>query len=296
MKIVLIGSESFIGREVRRQAEAAGHEWCGVDLAPATAPGTRNADIRSPDIADAIPEGADAIIHLAAISRDQDCRKDPVGAFEVNVMAVVRLIQAARQRKARQFIFASSEWVYGNSEPGQVQREDDPIDVTRTTSEYALTKIVGERMLHMAFQQGFCATTILRFGIVYGPRPQPGSAVEGLFQEVRTLDEIAMKGSLSSGRRFIHVSDISAGILKTVGRTGIETFNLSGDRLITFREIIAESAKLLNRSPRTSETDPKALNVRNPDNSKAKRELNWQPRIGLVEGLQSLLDFQRRSA
>lgn len=289
-QIVIAGSESFIGKELRRRAAGREFELTGLDVAPAAGSGRHVAvDIRSPDVDAAIPEGADALIHLAAVSRDQDCRRDLAAAFDVNVGGTINLIRAARARGVKQFIFASSEWVYGNAAPGDVQREDTVINANTVASEYALSKLVGERLLAMAQSQGLGAVTVLRFGIVYGPRPKPMSAVEGLFHEVRTLDTVEIKGSLDSGRFFIHVTDIADGILAALGRTGYEIFNLCGDRLITFREVIRESCAILQRQPKVVETNPAALNIRNPDNRKARAQLNWAPRVDLPAGLKTLM-------
>lgn len=291
MALFITGSESFVGRELIQRCRELGITFAGVDTMPATDQDCRQADIRSPDISDVVPESADAIVHLAAISRDGDCRDSPAVAFDVNVGGTLNLIEAAMARNVKQFIFASSEWVYGNTSGDQVQTEEGPIDANRITSIYALTKIAGERLLLAASEGGMCPSTILRFSIVYGPRPKPGNPLEGLFHEVATQDSLEMTCSLDSGRRFIHVSDIADGILSALGQTDSEVFNLSGNSLITFRQIIEESAKLLDRTPRVEEKNPEVLNVRNPDNSKARRLLTWEPRVDLVSGLRSLLEF-----
>lgn len=289
MKIVIIGSESFIGRELRKHCRHRSIDVAGIDMIAGDTGDSFRMDIRSPDIINAVPDGADALVHLAAVSRDQDCRKDLAEAFSVNIGGTINLIRAAQQKRVKQFIFASSEWVYGNAPNGELQTEADPIDVTKMTSEYAMTKIVGERLLFVHHQRGLCPVTVLRFGIVYGPRPKPMSAVEGIFNEVRTLDRLIINGSLKSGRRFIHVSDVAEGILSAIGRTGFEIFNLSGDRVITFGEIIKTSGDLLGRHPEVEVKNPGLLNIRNPDNSKARAELKWQPEINLEKGLKTLI-------
>lgn len=289
MNIVITGAESFIGRELRRQLVDRRIGWKGFDMLASGAPECVKVDIRSKLVDEHIPEGADAIVHLAAISRDQDCRRDPAQAFDINVGGTLNLVRAAKARGVKQFIFASSEWVYGEVENGGTQKEDSVIDAGRIISEYALTKLAGERLLSMAHSQGSCPVTLLRFGIVYGPRPANWSAVEMLFNAVRSQDEVEVKGSLQTARRFIHVSDIAAGIIKALGRTSLETFNLSGDRLVTLQEIIQTSALLLSRKPNVVERQPQAVSIRNPDNTKARQILGWRPAVELKEGLSSLL-------
>jgi len=284
MKLFVTGSQSFIGRRLFARCKALGIDAVGIDSTVPVGTLATEADIRDPAIADLIPEGA-TIVHLAAMSRDPDCRADPRGAFDVNVTGTLNVAAAADKRKAAQLIFASSEWVYGDVRNDGVQLEDHAIDVTAMKSEYALTKIVGEQCLKLTCK--LPGVTVLRFGIVYGPRPSNWSAVEALFNAVREKDVVSV-GSLATGRRFIHVEDIVSGILKTVGRTGFEIFNLSGDAIVTLREVIEQSAQVLGRKPPVEEKTPQAVSIRNPDNAKARQVLGWKPEIGLKEGLATL--------
>lgn len=293
MKVFITGSESFVGRELIKHCRQQGVDFAGVDSAAPSDRNCRQVDIRAPEIADAVPEAADAIIHLAAISTDKDCKRDPALAFDVNVGGTLNLMRAAQARKVKQFVFASSEWVYGNASGDTLVNEESVIDVNQVVSEYALTKMAGERLLFLAQQRGLCPVTVLRFGIIYGPRPSPMSAVEGMFKEVGTLDTIEVNCSLKSGRRFVHVSDIADGILASLGRTGFEIFNLSGNTMITFGQVIEESARLLKRTPRVVEKNAHVLNIRNPDNRKARTMLKWEPKIGLAAGLASLQAFKQ---
>ena len=284
MTVFVTGAESFIGKALRARCEAIGLDVLGIDSAASTARYVHKADIRDSAVADLIPEAA-TVIHLAAISRDPDCRADPRTAFDVNVTGTLNLASAAQKRGAAQFIFASSEWVYGNVRNDEVQREDQPIDVTGMISEYALTKIVAEQCLKLSFR--LPGMTILRFGIVYGPRPGNWSAVENLLNAVLTKDEVQV-GALRTARRFIHVDDIVSGILASRGRTGFEIFNLSFDRLISLGEVIETAAKLSGRRPKIVETNPSQVSIRNPDNSKARAELGWAPVVDLDLGLKTL--------
>jgi len=288
--LFITGAESFIGRALRARCAGAGEPVTGIDsAAPAGSPMQR-ADIRDPAIADLLPVGA-TIVHLAAISRDPDCRADPRLAFDVNVTGTLNLAAAAHKRAARQLIFASSEWVYGDVANDEVQVENRPIDVTAMKSEYALTKIVAEQCLKLGCR--LPAVTILRFGIVYGPRAANWSAVESLFNAVRVRDEVRV-GAVKTARRFIHVDDIASGILASRGRSGFEIFNLSGDRPISLGEVIEASMRVVGRRPRIVETNPSQPSIRNPDNRKARAQLGWRPSIDLDRGLGSVADFLRR--
>lgn len=290
MKILIAGQNSFIGRELARCCATQGIEVTGIDTTGSDLPGCQIADIRDKDVAGHIPQDVDAVVHLAALSRDADCKGQAVRSFDVNVMGTLNLIEAARARRARQFIFASSEWVYDRCDGEQEKREDDPIDVTALTSEYALTKFVGEMVLRQAYRQGFCPVSILRFGIVYGPHRGNWSAVEALVKAVATEKEVTV-GALSTARRFIHVSDVADAILSVAGLKGLEVLNVQGPRLVSLGEIIDQSMQLLGSRPVVHERDAAHPSVRNISSRKIESMLGWRAKIGIADGIRSVAEF-----
>jgi len=149
---------------------------------------------------------------------------------------------------------------------------------------------VSEINLKQQFLNGFCPVTILRFGIIYGPRKDNWSAVESIFSQVKNKSEVTV-GSLKSGRRFVHVSDIANGLIKSIGLEGFNIINLSGNKVNTLGEIIEIGQNILKKNVTVHETDPSQINVRNPSNAKAKRVLGWEPEIDLEEGLRTVLPF-----
>ncbi len=288
MTLFITGSESFIGKELISRCEVDRIDYIGVDLTNPANPNCHQIDIRSRELARLIPENDAVVIHLAALSRDGDCQDKAYECFDINVMGTLNLIDAAEKRGAKQFIFASTEWVYGNFDDAVMMDEDSPIDISTLRSEYALSKTVSEANLRQKFQRGFCPITILRFGIVYGQRKNNWSAVEALFHSVRTQDKVEV-GSLSTGRCFIHVKDIVDGIVKSIGMRGFEIINLQGDRLTTLKEIIEASKQIVQRNPAVIESNSGNANIRNVPNKKAKTLLGWRPKIGLEDGLISLM-------
>jgi len=203
-------------------------------------------------------------------------------------MGTLNLIEAAQKKNVKQLIFASSEWVYDNFTENEIKNEDSLINIANHNSEYALSKLVSEANLMQKYQHGFCPVTILRFGIIYGARKEGGSAVETLFRAVKEKNTIEV-GCLKTGRHFIHVSDIASGIIKSIGLGGFNIINLQGNKLITLKDVIETSKKILNKNPKIIEKDPNNISIGNISNKKAKRLLNWEPKIDLETGLKSLL-------
>ena len=248
------------------------------------------ADIRSPTLAEHIPENVDAVVHLAALSRDSDCRDSPAECFDINVMGTLNVIEAARRKRARQFIFASSEWVYGDFSGDAPRVETDPIDIAGVRSEYALSKLVAEANLRQEHARQPWPITILRFGIIYGPRRENWSAVESLVHNVSTQQEVAV-GALASARHFIHVSDTADAILAAVGQTGFQILNIQGDRLVTLGEVIETAKTLLGRAPRIIENAPHQVSRRPVSGALAKTVLGWQPQVEIEAGIASFIEF-----
>lgn len=290
MKLFITGAVGFVGTELRKQCGQRGIGYSAVDLVNQGLKDISVADIRQKSLADLIPEKADAVIHLAGLTRDSDCSNKAYDCFDANVMATLNLIDAAQRRNVKQFIFASTEWVYGEFKELGSKEEEFPIAPSKLKSEYAFSKFVSEINLIQKFQHGFCDTTILRFGIIYGNRKKNWSAVESIFNAVRTQDEVRV-GSLKTGRCFIHVSDIVSGVLASVGLSGLQTLNLEGDKIITLGEIIDTSKRILGREPSIREDNPAGMNLRDISNKKAKQVLGWKPVVTLEQGLNQLNEF-----
>jgi UDP-glucose 4-epimerase len=289
MKLLITGSESFVGLELKRQCRGRGIEITGID-AVANGPETVVADVRDRNLAEAVPEGVDAVVHLAAVSRDADCRRDPALCYDVNVAGTVNVFEAARAKGARQLIFASTEWVYDSFVPGRPKTEDDPVDASKLTSDYAISKLAAEAALHVRHLAIGMPVTVLRFGIIYGPRRTNWSAVEALLAAVVKGGPVEI-GSRETARCFVHVADIARGILAAIGREGYEAFNIQGDAPVTLGEVIDVSGRLLGRRPQVIEKDAANPSVRNVSNARAKVMLGWQPEIGIADGLRSVAEF-----
>ena len=286
MKLLITGCESFVGKALLSRCDTAGIDYLGIDMFKSQNPKCLQIDINSPAVVEIIPEEVDAFIHLAALSRDPDCKNRAYECFQNNVMGTLNLMNAAQVRKAKQFVFSSSEWVY-DFNGSEMKNEESPINIANHKSEYALSKLVSEANLRQKYQHGFCPTTILRFGIIYGPRPGNWSAVESLFNSTATQNEVSV-GSLKTARCFIHVEDIVSGILASVGLPSFEIINLCGDSLISLGDVIQGSSEVLKRKVEIIEKDPTHPNLRPVSNSKAKKILSWKPEHSLLRGLETL--------
>lgn len=295
MKVLITGCESFIGKVLCAELKNKQPDWeiIGIDQVRPTDRSFIQSDICDENLTDQLPNKIDAVVHLAAISRHQDCIKSLTKTIRINVEGTLNVYKAAANNGAHHFIFASTEWVYGDHHEEQLVSENNVIDAAALCSPYALSKWMAECGLRIAQQDSYCGITVLRFAIVYGARTQNLSAVESLFFQTEQRSEIEV-GSIKTARRYIHVRDVANGIYQALCQAdkkqpeAYQIYNLAGNDLITLEDVIAESEKILGKEISINETNPSGVTIRNPDPSKAKRELNWESTVTLSEGLQEL--------
>jgi len=287
MKLWVTGASSFVGRALTQLCRERGIEVFGTDLVGADDPSIHVVDVRAPELGECVPTDIDAAVHLAAISSDPACRQDPIRAFDVNVSGSLNVLEAARKRGIRQLIFASSEWVYDHHSSDRARLEGDPIDPLGLSSEYALSKLTAEAALRQARARHDIAVTVLRFGILYGPRRGSGSAVETLVERSLSGEPVEI-GSRATARGFVHVEDAVRSILAAVGRGGFEIYNIQPEHPITLGDILSCIGELLGRSIPVIETTPATPSIRNVSGALARQQLGWTPTVSLFDGIRDI--------
>jgi nucleoside-diphosphate-sugar epimerase len=289
--LVITGSSGFIGEKLALRAIAEGYEVIGIDLKKSTKLSCRQleVDLTSENFYEKIPENS-TIIHLASLSTDGACKANPLAALDINLRATALLLENAINSKAAHLIFASSEWVYPEFPNIIDQSEKDELKLTSLSSLYAMTKLFGESLIRVDSKVSY---TILRFGIVYGPRFPPGSAAESIAWKVYSDEEVRI-GSKNTSRRFIHINDLINGILKCIeikpSFLNQKVINLSGAELVSLDEVVYASNQILKKSTQIVETGG-SPSIRNPVIDLALELLDWKPNIDLKSGLLECLTF-----
>jgi len=285
MNYFITGANGFVGRELIKILKQKKLKFCGIDSKKSNIQKIYKIDLRNKNLSNYIPKGS-TIIHLAGIIKPYICKNDPIKAIDINLNGTINLIKSAEKKNVKKIIFASSEWVYGQTKNNKTISEKNSIDVENISSEYALSKIYGENFVNLSNK--IKNKIILRFGIIYGERKGKDlSALESLFHDVKSKKNIIV-GSKKTARKFIHVSDLANAIYLASKHNKSEIFNLTGDKIITLGQIIDLTAKLFKKRISIIEKDIKNPNIRNVSNSKAKKVLNWKLNYNLVNAIESL--------
>lgn len=233
----------------------------------------------------------DKIIHLAARAGVRPSIKNPRLYEEVNNCGTLNLLELARIHKVPDFIFGSSSSVYGNSKKMPL-REDDRVDTP--ISPYAATKRYGELMTYTYSHLYGLNCTVLRLFSVYGPRGRPDMAPYIFTKAILTGQTFKKFGNGDQARDWTYVDNIVAGIIEALDKNfDYEIINLGNSNPVTLNTLIATLEKICGRKATVLQLPeiPGEVKKTYANISKAKKLLNWQPKVELEVGLKKFVDW-----
>lgn len=216
MKVLVTGTEGYIGARMASWLGAHGHDVAGLDvgyyrdgtlyldpIGMPQSPRTAVKDLRTVTAADF--EGYDAVVHLAELSNDPLGEHRPETTFRINHEGSVRIARAARQAGVGRLVYASSCSVYGTA-TADIVDESSPVN---PQTAYAHCKVLVERDLGSMADADFCVV-FLRNATAYGPSPRMrfDIVLNDLCALAWTEKRIAMTSDGSPWRPLVHVEDI----------------------------------------------------------------------------------------
>jgi len=232
------------------------------------------------------------IIHLAAKGGVRPSIMDPIAYQDVNVRGTQNVLELARERGVRQFVFASSSSVYGVN-PNVPWREDD--HVLQPISPYASTKVSGELLGHVYSHLYGIRFIALRFFTVYGPRQRPDLAIHKFARLMLERKQVPFFGDGSTRRDYTYIDDIVAGIRAAVDYEGsrYEVINLGNNRTVSLAEMVCglERALKVKAELNRQLEQPGDVPQTWAEVSKAKALLGYEPQTEFCEGLQRFAEW-----
>lgn len=297
MNIGVIGGSGFIGSHVVDKLLDSGHEVTVFDIMSPHRNDVRHIYIDITDLSKtcvALAGAYDAVYMLAAMADVNDVYKNPVEAGEVNIMAVANVLEAARRSGIGRLILASTVWVYEMAK-GERADEDTPLTLSETKHVYTASKVAAELYCH-AYQKLYGQnSTILRYGIPYGPRARGATVIAVFVRKALSGEPLTILGDGSQYRNFIYVEDLAEGNVAALQPVAAnQTYNLEGIRPVTIKEV-AETIKRLmgNVAIEYKETRPGDYSGAIVSAEKAKRELGWEPKVDFEEGVRRYIEWYR---
>jgi UDP-glucose 4-epimerase len=310
MKALVIGGAGFIGSHLAERLTREGHH---VRVFDNLSTGKRDnlaaigddvelvvADVRHTERLRQEMRGCEVVFHQAAIVSVPYSIEHPDETLDVNLRGTLNVLEAAKSAGVRRVVMASSAAVYGE-DPELPKRETmlpSPI------SPYGLEKLASEHYLAIWAKLFGVETVALRYFNVFGPRQDPSSAYSGVISifvdRILRGDGVTIFGDGEQFRDFVYVANVvEANVLAATSARGAgagRVYNVGCGERTSLNELAAMLGRICGRDVRPRHAEPRAGDIRESlaDISLARRELGYEPRIGVEEGLRALVASVKR--
>ncbi|MDG6005619.1 MAG: NAD-dependent epimerase/dehydratase family protein [Candidatus Brocadia sp.] len=306
MKILVTGGAGFIASHLVDRLIAHGHRVIVVDNLSAGQKENVNpkASFYLTDICDAQAleevfkrERPEIVNHHAAHVNVRKSVEMPVYDANINILGSLNLCELSKKYQIKKFIYVSTGGaVYGEPKDLPVQ-ETYPVE---PLSQYGVSKHTVEHYLSIFYKLYGLNFTVLRYPNVYGPRQSPhGEAgVVAIFSELLLQNKPpTIFGDGSKTRDYVYVEDIVAANLMVLGNVGDGgIYNLGWGKQISDLEVFHTVRKALESQiePIFSQKRPGEIDHISLDSSKAKKELNWEPKVTFEEGIRLATEYYKK--
>ena len=242
-----------------------------------------------------VPGKLDYILHFASPASPIDYLKIPIQTLKVGALGTHNLLGLAREKKARILIASTSE-IYG-----------DPLVHPQTEAYYGNVNTIGPRGVYdeaKRFQESITMayhrfhgleTRIVRIFNTYGPRMRlnDGRVIPAFMGQALRGEDLTVFGDGSQTRSFCYVDDEIEGIYRLLMSDYSYPVNIGNPNEITIKDFAEEIIKLTGTTQKViykdlPQDDPLQ---RQPDISKAKEILGWEPKVGRAEGMKKTFDY-----
>ena len=302
-RVVITGAAGFIGSHLSEALLDRGYSVVGVDnlLTGSTANiahlANRDFLLLKHDVTNYIYiEGpVDAVLHWASPASPIDYLELPIPTLKVGALGTHKALGLAKAKGAR-FVLASTSEVYGDPlEHPQRETYWGNVNPIGPRGVYDEAKRFAEAMTTAYHRYHGLDTKIVRIFNTYGPRMRlhDGRAVPAFMSQALRGEDVTIFGSGQQTRSFCYVSDLVDGIIRLMDSKENDPVNIGNPQEMTIEQIAKKIIELTGSKSRLvyrplPEDDPK---VRQPDITRARTLLGWEPKVGLDEGLRKTLAY-----
>jgi dTDP-glucose 4,6-dehydratase len=305
-RVVITGAAGFIGSHLSEALLDRGYSVVGIDnlLTGSTANiahlANRDFLFVKHDVTNYIyVEGpVDVVLHWASPASPIDYLELPIPTLKVGALGTHKALGLAKAKGAR-FVLASTSEVYGDPlEHPQKETYWGNVNPIGPRGVYDEAKRFAEAMTTAYHRYHGLDAKIVRIFNTYGPRMRlnDGRAIPAFMSQALAGEDVTIFGSGHQTRSFCYVSDLVDGIIRLMLSGENDPVNIGNPQEMTIEDIARKIIELTGSKSRIvyrplPEDDPK---VRQPDISRARALLGWEPQVGLDEGLRETLDYFRQ--
>jgi dTDP-glucose 4,6-dehydratase len=314
MRVLITGAAGFLGSHLCDRLIAEGHQVIGMDNFITGSPenlahlaGDPNFLFIRHDVADFIfvPGKVDAVMHFASPASPNPGSPYgypnlPIQTMKAGALGTHNTLGVARAQGAR-FLLASTSEIYGDPlEHPQKETYWGHVDPIGVRSMYDEAKRFAEAITMAYHRAHGIDTRIVRIFNTFGPRMRldDGRVVPNFLQQALRGEPLTIYGDGAQTRSFCYVTDLVEGLYRLLLSDEHDPVNIGNPAETsikqfaeTINQLVGNLAGLEYKSDLRLGDDPQR---RQPDISRARRILNWEPRVPLVEGLAHTVDYFRK--
>ena len=235
----------------------------------------------------------EAVINLAARAGVRYSIENPHVYMSTNAQGTLNLLELCRELGIKKFVLASTSSLYA----GQEMPFKENLAVNTPISPYAASKKAAEAMAYTYHYLYGIDVTVTRYFTVYGPAGRPDMSIFRFIKWIMEGTPLEIFGDGSQSRDFTYVDDIARGTVAALKPVGYEVINLGNnhpDKLSKAIELVEEYTG--KKAEKVYKDFHKAdIFATWADISKAKHLLNWEPKVGLEEGLKRSVEWAREN-
>lgn len=299
MRCLITGGAGFIGSHLTDELIKQGYQVIVIDSLLRDKKQDLNSEIKlyrfdiiNPKVFDVFKkEKPDIVYHLAGPINLRSKINDPLLNKGLNVFrGTKRILDYSHILNIKKFIFVSSAGaIYSGSRV--IPTPEDYL--SHPTSFYGLANLILERLLEEYHKMYKLNSIILRLSNIYGPRQWGSGVIPSFINQISRNKSPVINNDGKQTRDFVYIDDVVRALLiiAKTKKTGI--FNVGSAQEISLNELFKKIIVILNLKIKPSynfaekeETQRSAL-----DCSKIKKELNWEPKVNLEEGLKRTIDW-----
>jgi UDP-glucose 4-epimerase len=293
--VLVTGGSGFIGSHVVDRLRAAGHRPRILDTRASewhepSDVETVLGDVRSLDDVVRASRGCSAICHLAAVADVAQVHAEPADSTELNATGTLNVLEAARRLSTPRVVYASTVWVYSDVDADEV---DEDTLLCPPAHLYTAGKLAGELYCRSYAELYGVESTIVRFGIPYGPRARPAAVIPSFVARARAGEALSIAGTGEQQRSFVYVEDLAEGVVAALAPAGAgRTYNLAGRETVTIRGL-AEIVRAEVAPVEIVHTPGRAGDLRGATirSERAEREIGWRATTPLSEGVRRYAEW-----